>query len=513
MKRYPIGIQDFEKLRTEEFLYIDKTRDISNLILSGSYYFLSRPRRFGKSLLLSALKYFFLGRRDLFQGLRIDREGVHDWAEHPVLHFSFNTISYKDLGLEAALHQAIDLAATSHEIKLTRQGLAQRFEELLTQLGSGTRKVVLLIDEYDKPIIDYIDDIPKADANRETLKNFFSIIKNADPFLRFFFITGVSKFSKVSLFSDLNHLSDITTHPRYATLTGYTPEEMDTYFGDVYPELGEANGFSVEEVRSEIQRWYNGYQWSIGKPVYNPFSVLLLFDSLKFENKWWDTGTPTFLLKILKNRQVYDFSAVETGNSVFDSYTLHNLSWESLMFQTGYLTIHAYDAENRIFTLGYPNFEVKDSMLQYLLAEFRHGAHTESQVLYGSIRKALDAGDIDKFIALINTVFATIPYEIFIANREAFFHAVMHLTFQGVGLLTRSEVSASHGRADCVVHSRSGIYVMEFKLDDTAASAMKQIRDKQYVQPYLGQGKAVAAIGISFSSQTKAVAEWEVEKF
>jgi hypothetical protein len=513
MKRYPIGIQDFSVLREGNYLYVDKTKLVHELVGSGKYYFLSRPRRFGKSLLLSTLKYYFLGRRDLFQGLWIDQHGGHDWAVHPVISFSFNAIDFKTLGLHNALELALDKEAKAHGITLQQPSLATRFEELLKALGAGAQKVVLLIDEYDKPIIDYIDDIPTADANRETLKNFFSVIKNADPFLQFFFITGVSKFSKVSLFSDLNHLNDITIHPRYATVTGYTPTEMETYFGDAYPELGEANGLGVEAVRNEIQRWYNGYQWHVGKPVYNPFSVLLLFDSLKFENKWWDSGTPTFLIKLLKNQLVFDFERIEAGNAVFESYTLDNLNWVSLMFQTGYLTLHDFDPSLQLYTLGYPNHEVRSSMFQHLLAEYRYGLTTDTQAIYANIKRSLDAGDLDKLIALINTVFATIPYEIFIANREAFFHAVMHLTFQGVGLLTRSEVSASHGRADCVVHAKSGIYVMEFKLDDTAASALEQIRNKQYVQPYLGQGKAVTAIGISFSSQTKAVAEWEVERY
>ena len=264
MKRYPIGIQDVEKLREGGYLYVDKTQQMYALLSSGKYFFLSRPRRFGKSLMLSTLKYFFQGRRDLFEGLWVDREAEHDWAEHPVLHVSFSTLGYKDLGLEAALHQSLDLKAQQVGLTLTRKGLGQRFEELLQALGSGPRKVVLLIDEYDKPLVDYLDDLPQAQANREALKNFFSAIKDADSSLRFFLITGVSKFSKVSLFSGLNHLNALTTMGRFATLTGYTPEELDHYFGEECPALAEANGKDVPQIKADIQRWYNGYQWAVG---------------------------------------------------------------------------------------------------------------------------------------------------------------------------------------------------------------------------------------------------------
>mgnify|MGYP006268431439 CR=1 FL=1 len=513
MKRYPIGIQDFSVLREGGYLYVDKTQQMYELLRSGRVFFLSRPRRFGKSLLFSTLKYFFQGRRDLFQGLWVDRETDHDWAEHPVLHFSFSTLGYQDLGLEAALNQAIDLKAKQFGLKLTRNGLGQKFEEVLEALGSGPHQVVLLIDEYDKPLVDYLDDLPQAEANRKTLKTFFSVIKDADPYLRFFFITGVSKFSKVSLFSDLNHLNDLTIHPRYATLTGYTPAEMDHYFGDEYPALAEANGKDLAQIRAEIQRWYNGYQWAVGKPVYNPFSVLRLFDAQQFSNYWWDSGTPTFLLKALKREFKYDLTAVEVGPALLDNYTLENLDWRNLLFQTGYLTITDYDEELSLYTLGYPNREVEFSMCQHLMATYRHYASSDTQVIYAHLKRALDKGDLEMVIAKINEVFFTIPYQIFEAKRESFFHAILHLTFQGLGLLTQSEVSTAQGRVDTVVQAKSGIYVMEFKLDEPAQAAMDQIREQRYGSPYLDQGQPVTALGVSFSSETKEVEEWEARPY
>ncbi|MEZ4825936.1 MAG: AAA family ATPase [Bacteroidia bacterium] len=377
MKKYPIGIQDFSEIRTGDYLYVDKTRQVYELAESGKYFFLSRPRRFGKSLLLSTLKYFFQGRRELFTGLWVDREVDYDWAVHPVLHFSFSSAGYKDIGLESALLRLVEESAEAYQIPLKEVGLSRRFRELIQTLGRG-KKLVLLIDEYDKPLVDYIENLPQAETNREILKNFFSVIKDCDPFIRFFLITGVSKFSKVSLFSDLNNLKDITLHPRHATLTGYTPEEMDIFFGTEYEALARQNKMTLPEVKAAIQTWYNGYQWEIGQPVYNPFSILILFDSGRFANYWWDSGTPTFMLKLLRQEFEFDLSTLEAGDDIFNSYTLANMDWKPLMFQTGYLTLKSYDPDVQLYTLSYPNQEVRDSMYRYLLGEFRHDKRSDS---------------------------------------------------------------------------------------------------------------------------------------
>ena len=507
--KYPIGIQDFQELRTGGYVYIDKTEQIYHLLSSGKYFFLSRPRRFGKSLLLSTLKYFFLGRRDLFEGLWVDREADHDWQTYPVLHFSFSSSGYKSIGLEAALLRLLKEAADQYGIQLQAKDLPGQFRELIRSLGSGPCKVVLLIDEYDKPLVDYLEDIPQAEANREVLKNFFSILKDADPYIRMLLITGVSKFSKVSLFSDLNNLQDITLHPMHSTLTGYTPEEMDRYFGSEYPALAAANIMSEPEIKEYIQTWYNGYQWAIGSPVYNPFSVLNLFSSTRFANYWWDSGTPTFLIKRLRKAFQYDLSQMEVGNDVFETYTLENLEFRSLLFQTGYLTITDYDPSLRLYTLDYPNLEVEESMYRHLLGAFRESETGGIQALYANIKRSLDAHDMPRLMDLVDTLFSTIPHQIFIEKQEAFFHAVLHLTFQGLGLLIQSEVSTSKGRVDTVVHSKDHIYVMEFKLDASGREALDQIREKRYGSAYLGEEKTVMAVGIGFSSETRAVQSWE----
>lgn len=506
MIKYPIGIQDFRKLRTEGFIYIDKTKDIFQLIGEGDYYFLSRPRRFGKSLLLSTLKYLFQGERELFQGLWIaDR---HDWQPHPVLHFSFSTLGYKEIGLEAGLHQALNQKATAAGITLSRKGLGPRFEELIQQLSKKKNRVVILIDEYDKPLVDYIDQPGKAAENRDTLKNFFSVLKDADAYLRFFLITGVSKFSKVSLFSDLNNLEDITLAPVAATLTGYTQAELEHYFVDPIGQLAQVQDMEDTDLLAKVRRWYNGYRWSGTERLYNPFSILNLLKQQRFANFWWETGTPTFLIKKLRSEFRYDLDKLEASQVVFESFTLDNLNWLALLFQTGYLTIIDYDADYRLYTLGYPNLEVKDTMHQHLLAAYRETANTDSLPLLIKIKKALEKGDIEYTIELINLLFATIPYQLYQQKREALFHAVLHLTFSGIGLYTQSEVSTAKGRVDTLVHTEDRIYVIEFKLDASAESALAQIRERRYGNAFMGQDKEVIALGIRFDSTEKEITEW-----
>lgn len=511
MKRYPVGIQDFQKLREGGYLYIDKTKVIYKLLNSGSYFFLSRPRRFGKSLLMSTIKYFFQGEKELFQDLWISKNKANNWETYPVLHFSFSTLSYKDLGLKKALNQAVNLKAAEFQVTLEREGLGQRFQELIQKLGSGEKKVVLLIDEYDKPLIDYIDQQEQAEENRSTLKNFFSVIKDSDSFIHFLLITGVSKFSKVSIFSDLNHLLDITLDERFDTITGITQNELDKNFAEEWPGLSQKFGVSPAEVREEVKKWYNGYAWGEEK-VYNPFSLLSFFTAKRFTNFWWESGTPTFLLKILRNEFQYNLEQVESGIDAFESYTLDNMGWRALLFQTGYLTIHQYEPDYRLYTLGYPNFEVKDSMLRHLLGVFREAGTGDSQMLFANLKRSLESHDMNRLIDTINTLFAKIPYQLFLSKKEAFFHAILHLSFSGLGMMAQAEVSTAQGRVDTVVHTKDRIYVMEFKLDEPAEVALAQIQEKGYASPYLGQGKDVIALGISFSSEKKAVGAWVEEE-
>lgn len=505
--KYPIGIQDFRELRTGGYVYIDKTAYIHRLITTGKYYFLSRPRRFGKSLLVTTLKYLYQGQKELFSGLWI--ESQHDWKVHPVLHFSFSSIGHKTLGLAPAFEAKIEDLANTHGIKLEKTVFDQKFAELIRKLAIKEGKVVLLIDEYDKPLVDYIDNLEQADRNRDVLKSFFSVLKDSDPFLQLLLITGVSKFSKVSLFSDLNNLDDLTLAPDFTSLVGYSEEELSQYFDSEIKHLAHEMNITAESLRSDIRKWYNGYSWGEPKSIYNPFSILRFFRHKSFGNFWWETGTPTFLIKLLKKEFQFQLEQLEIGTDLLESYTLENLDWQSLLFQTGYLTIKKYDPDYRLYTLGYPNLEVKDAMYRHLLGAFRETHKSESQALFAQIKRSLESGNIEGLIQQINILFSTIPHQIFLQKQEAFFHAVLHLSFSGVGLLTQSEVSTAKGRVDTIVHTKTRIYVMEFKLDGSATSALEQIREKGYGNPYLEQEKEIVAIGINFSSKEKAVAEWK----
>lgn len=364
MQKLPIGTQDFRVLRENDFLYVDKTRQIHQLITDGRFYFLSRPRRFGKSLTVSTIKEIFSGSRDLFKGLWI--ENNWDWAQqNPVIHLGFSSIGYQGLGLEQALLAAIEAVAESHGFVLKAEGLALRFKELLATLGTPKR-VVLLIDEYDKPLIDYLEREKQSQAieNRQILKQFYSVIKDSDPYLQLVFITGVSKFSKVSVFSDLNNLEDITIDRRFGDLVGYTQEELEASFADYLPVVAQNLQVPQPALLNKVKEWYNGYSWHPGVSVYNPFSILNFFQKRTFGIYWFETGTPTFLINLLKERELYDLDGVQVDQLLFESYTLENLETYSLLFQTGYLTIKAID-EFGVFTLGYPNREVKESMLRH----------------------------------------------------------------------------------------------------------------------------------------------------
>ena len=332
-QKLPIGIQTFGEIRRDGYLYIDKTPIISDLIANGKYYFLARPRRFGKSLTLSTIKDLFLGKKKLFEGLWI--ESQWNWEEtHPVIHIGFSSLGYQTLGLEVAIDKMLDEQAANHGIKLKAKKFDQKFKELLKEL-SKRNHVVLLIDEYDKPIIDYLDDLPQARTNQKILKTFYSTIKDSDPYLKFLLITGVSKFSKVSIFSELNNLKDLTIHPKYVTLVGCTQDEMEHYFEEEINEFTGVLADTREELLVLIKKWYNGYSWDGKTSLYNPFSLLSFFDTGQFHNFWFSTGTPTFLIKLLTSINVYEFERTEVGMVAFDSYDIENIDPYALLFQTG----------------------------------------------------------------------------------------------------------------------------------------------------------------------------------
>ncbi len=358
----PIGIQSFSELRTRNMLYVDKTQPIHRLISIGKYYFLSRPRRFGKSLTLSTIRAIYEGKRELFRGLWIENQW--DWGKvHPVIHLSFSSIGYRELGLEQAIRQELTTQGEKLGIAYSQQvSIAVMFEALIKQLAQRDGKVVVLIDEYDKPLIDYLDDIPLAQINQKVMKSFYSVVKDSDPYLEFLLITGVSKFSKVSIFSDLNHLKDLTIDRHAAALIGYTQAELEQYFTPYMPDAEEYQGMTRPELLDTLRDWYNGYSWDGRTRVYNPFSILNFFSDGQFRNYWFETGTPTFLPKLMKAQNRLDVDQVELDEMGFSVYDIEKLQVLPVLFQTGYLTIQA-KLEYGLYRLGYPNREVRASML------------------------------------------------------------------------------------------------------------------------------------------------------
>ena len=514
MKKLPIGIQTFSKIREEDYLYVDKTEQIHRLITSGAYYFLSRPRRFGKSLTLSTIREIYEGNKALFDGLWI--ESKWDWSQvRPVVHIQFNSIGYFSNGLENALNSALLKEATRHGVELTENSYDQRFLELLEKLAVAKGKVVLLIDEYDKPLIDYLekDQLPTAFEHQRILKNFYSIIKSADPYLEFLLITGVSKFSKVSVFSDLNNLNDITLNPRHATLVGYTQAELEAYFQawiqNTLQEMHE--GATATSLLAQIKEWYNGYTWNGRDYVYNPFSVLNFFANGTFQDYWFKTGTPSFLIHKIKEAGYFNLNNLKTSEQLFESYTLDNLDIRSLLFQTGYLTIKAIDHQRGSYTLDYPNREVEQAMTGHLIGALLNHPASESVSPVLQIEEAFMKNDPARVVGIINTLLKDVPSHLLDDKGEHFYHALVHLHFRYLGLFMQSEVHTSDGRMDAVVQTPTHIYLLEFKIDQSAEAALAQIRQKGYADKFRLENKPVVGVGINFDAVKKAVGDWVAE--
>lgn len=508
MKKLPIGIQDFRVLREGDYLYVDKTELIHEMVNAGKYYFLSRPRRFGKSLLLSTLRELFSGQKELFHDLWIEKHW--DWTQtSPVIHFSFSQLDYRNLGLEEAILVQLREMAERQGLVLEKPTVKQRLTEYISRL-SERGKVVLLVDEYDRPIIDYIDDLDQAAENREILRSFYSCIKDLDPSLRFVLLTGVSKFSKVSIFSDLNNLRDITLSKQYNNLAGYTQAELTDYFGDRIRKLALEMGMEKEQLVREIKSWYNGYSWMGKDRLYNPFSVLNFFESGQFQNFWFSTGTPTFLVKLMRKGYYFQLNDLEVGSTQMDFFDIEDPDLRSILFQTGYLTLKEQPFPE-LYILGYPNREVEISLLQYMVAAYSYKKEGDAVPMALKIRNALQDGDVERFVSMIDSLFASIPERIFRRRNESAYHAVVYTALSLMGFYIDSEVSVGDGIVDAVVKTPDRIYVIEFKYDRSPTEAIEQIREKNYAEPYRYDGRAVVLLGVSFGKEIKGVTGWKEE--
>jgi hypothetical protein len=512
MKKLPIGIQTFEKLIRENCLYIDKTRSIFQMIDQGSVYFLSRPRRFGKSLLLTTLEAIFQGKKELFKGLWI-YDSEYQWQTYPVIRITFSGISFSTLKtLEDNINHQLSEIAQKFQVKLEYTTFYERFRELIRKL-SDIENVVVLIDEYDKPILDVIHEPELAQANRDTLRTFYTVLKDADPYLRFVFLTGVSKFSKVSVFSGLNHLNDISMARDYAEMLGYTQEELERYFAEHMEELAREQEVDRETLLPLIRRWYNGYQFST-RPVrvYNPFSVLLLFTQKEFRNYWFETGTPSFLINLIKKYD-YDIPAIEhleVAEPAFSTYEIDDLRVEPLLYQTGYITITAHNREDRLYTLGYPNLEVKQAFLEYLVDSVSPVRRELASSYIVKLIKALRSAAMENFFEVLRVFFADIPYDIQLKH-EKYYQTIFYLVFTLLGLRIESEVSTNKGRIDAVLLTSEKTFLFEFKLYDSAETALEQIKTLEYFQKYKQRGKPLVLVGVAFDSETRNIGNWVVE--
>ena len=510
-KSLPIGIQTFRTLIEGNFLYVDKTRYIYELIRNPKgTYFLARPRRFGKSLLLSTLAELFMGNKALFQGLWI-HEVPYQWDTHPILRLDFSRHRVKTASqLEEILHWTLTRLAQQYRLKLTGTLHTQQFEDLIFQLAQQQNHVVILIDEYDKPILDNIDNLPEAKQIQDILKGFYTVIKSMDAYIRFVFLTGISKFSKVGVFSGLNNLNDISLDERYAAMLGITQNELETAFQDRLPTLASRENITQPRLLAQIRFWYNGFCFSRQcQPVYNPFSLLLLFDKQQFQNFWFATGTPTFLLQLIQEqaydlRQLESLSLTELG---FNSYEIERLKIVPLLFQTGYLTIKSYDARRRLYQLSYPNFEVENAFSQYLLEGFSDIEQGSTGSYLWQLIDALQTNDLHTFFNTLNIFLANIPYDIQI-KREKYYQTIFYLVFKLLGFEIEAEARTSRGRIDAVIVLQKRIFLFEFKLDGQVDKALTQIRERDYFIRYQGMGKPISLVGVNFHPQTNQPIDW-----
>ena len=514
LRKLPIGIQTFEKLRKGDYLYVDKTELVWKIAYTSTPYFLSRPRRFGKSLLLSTFEAYFEGKKELFEGLAIEKLETK-WEKHPVLHLDLNAEKYDS---PERLYDILSRQLTLWEIQygkgIDENTLSGRFSGVIRRAYEQTgSSVVVLVDEYDKPLLQALGNDVLLDEYRKTLKAFYGVLKSADRYLRFVFLTGVTKFSQVSVFSDLNQLQNITLWPDYGTLCGITLQELLDTFQPEIKILAANNSISYDDAVQRMTRLYDGYHFCIKSVgIFNPFSVLNVLKSKVFDNYWFQTGTPTFLVEMLQETE-YDLrtllDGIEAPSSMFSEYRVDSNNPIPLIYQSGYLTIKDFDREFGNYLLQFPNDEVRYGFINFLVP-FYTGVRNSDQGFYiGKFVQELRSGDYDAFLTRLQAFFADFTYELN-EQTERHYQVVFYIVFKLMGQFTDAEVRSARGRADAVVKTPKYIYVFEFKLHDTAEAALKQIDDKGYLIPYQADGREVIKIGVEFSAEKRNISRWLV---
>jgi hypothetical protein len=513
MKMLPIGIQSFLDLRNKNYLYVDKTDGIHRLITSGKTFFLSRPRRFGKSLLISTLEEIFKGNKSLFEGLYIYDK--IDWTEqHPVIRLDFGgRANNSGKELKISLTHFVETIAKNNQLSLSENALPDKFRELIEELHHQTgQQVVVLIDEYDKAITDNLSTPDVVEENRKILHDFYQILKAADEHLRFVFLTGVSKFSKVSIFSGLNNLNDITLDAQYATICGYTQTELDFYFAPYIERLAELEKTNKLELIERIKHWYDGYSWDGITSVYNPFSTLLLFNKNAFGNYWFATGTPTFLVNLIKERNdvklLLEPSQMQASN--FDSFDYQVMDTKLLSFQTGYLTVKRVDKDPfggiPLYTLNIPNEEVRQALTEHLLGSYVAYPLSDTAPMRSRMLRQLFDGDPSAFERSMQEMFARIPYQLHIP-REAYYHSMLLLWLNLLGFDVQAEVPTDKGRIDAVWTWENRVVIAEIKYAEQGTveplldEALAQIHERRYYERYAGSNRRIALLAVAFAGK------------
>lgn len=507
---YPIGIQSFEEIRSGGYAYVDKTALIYRLTSTGKYYFLSRPRRFGKSLLVSTMEAYFSGRKELFKGLAIESL-EKDWTEYPVLHLDLTGSSYTDISnLKINLDQHLRKWESLYNVTPMSEDLSSRFKDIIDAAYCKTgQKVVILIDEYEKPIIDNIDNPELMEQFRRELQGFYSVIKGKDNAIRFAFLTGVTKLGKMSIFIGLNNLNDISMDARYADICGITEVELKSTFGESVITLADANSMSVDECYTKLAQMYNGYHFHYkSQGIYNPFSLLNTFNANEFRMYWLETRTTTFLVRYLKQGN-YNLDNISKND--FSMETLTEVNYVSpapitLMYQAGYLTIKDFNPDFFTYNLDYPNVEVKRGFMHSLSQLFAPALIYGELSIYQFIRD-IEAGNTKSFMDRITAFFAGNSYMIQ-GDLELYFQNVMSIMLKMMGLYVKTEYQTSNGRIDIVFDTDKYVYIIELKRDESAEVALKQIEEKGYDKPFLASGKQIIKLGINFSSETKTIDGW-----
>ena len=512
MKKLPIGIQSIQEILEEGYIYIDKTAFARDLVVNGKHYFMSRPRRFGKSLFLNTLEEIFKGNKELFKGCQI-YDSDYEWQEHPVLHFDFSQTPSSSSGeLKLSLQEAVEKKAKFYGIATEGSSIQIHLTTLIEELAKKNR-VAVLVDEYDSPIINNLKNPEIAEQNRDLLKAFFGTLKSLDRYLKFTFVTGVSKFSQVSLFSGPNNLTDITMDPRYAGMMGYTEKELKVSFNEHVETIAQKRSDTKEEVFEEIRTWYNGYRFSEKElSVYNPYSTLRFLSAEKAESYWYSTGTPSFLIDQVKKypRSIVPLSGITASKpQLMDISSVEQIDLAALMFQTGYLTVSGYDEVVNRYQLDFPNQEVTEAFLETLIHNFANIDPTLSM----ECQETLENQDLNSFFDQIKTTLASFPYQLFVKARESTYQGMLLGILKGLVFGVHGEKLTNLGRIDLVIEMPQTTYILELKLDSSPENALNQILEKKYHEQFLQKGKEIALIGVNFSSKSRNIDAWKASLY